>query len=119
MSMEYLEEVARQKKLKGGDREEYEALLDEYEEQNEVFWLWNRLYIIAAGIFFWCMLFAGIVFLLGLEFEFEVPGGLALGMAVLAVIDFPLFMIFMFLGQKHGRELSAREARVLGFLESL
>jgi hypothetical protein len=118
MTLEYIEDVAREKDLRGKEHEEYERLLDEVMDQDGAFVLWHRLNIVTAVIFFWCILFTCLIFLFALDTEFEVPGGLGQGLAVLTIIDFPLFMFFMFMSAKHGRELAAREARVLAFLES-
>jgi len=119
MSLEYIEEVAREKELKGEDHQEYENMYDDVLDRYGVFKMWNRLYIVTAAIFFWCLLLVSVIYLLDFEYDFEIPGGFGLAIAVLLLVDFPMFMVFLFMSQKHGRELAAREARVLGYLESV
>lgn len=118
MTIDHIEEIAREKGLRGKEHQEYEHLLDLVIDKEKDFTLWNRLYIFSSAVFFWGMLFACIIFLLNIEYEFVIPTGIGLFLALIIIIFFPLFLATMFLSQRHSRELSTYESRVLAFLES-
>lgn len=118
MTIEYIEEVAREKGLRGKEHSEYERMLDHVLDKEKAFVLWNRLFIFSSAVFFWGLLFAAMIFLLGLEYQFEVPSGIGLFLALILIIFFPMFLATMFLSQRHSREMAAHEARILAFLES-
>lgn len=118
MSVDFIEDMARETGVGAKGRQEYERLLDNVAANEGSYILWNRLYLFSAALFFWFMMFACIIFLLGLEYDLALPLGLGLFVTVVMVICFGLFMVTMALRIKHQRALSLAEARAIAFLES-
>jgi len=118
MSVDFIEEMAREVGLGSKGRQEYERLLDNVAANEGSYILWNRLYLFSAVLFFWFVMFACIIFLLGLEYDLDLPDGLGLFLTIVLVICFCLFMMTMALRIKHQRALSLAEARAIAFLES-
>jgi hypothetical protein len=116
MTIEYIENTAEELDLEGADQDMYEELLDEARGHAHRTVLFNRMYIAVAAVFFMCVMITIAVYFLSLEYEVDVPGGLGLAMALLAIICFPFYLVLHFYVQKLRALQRVAEAKVLGYL---
>jgi hypothetical protein len=118
MTLDDLEELARQKGLTGRANQELQHVLDDVSAEEDSYVLWHRMFIISAGIALWVMMFGAVVFLLGLDYDLALPSGLGTFLAAVLAVTFWIFLVAMFKSQAHLRELSSAEARAYAILIS-
>jgi hypothetical protein len=118
MTLDDLEELARQKGLTGKANQELQHVLDDVSAEEDSYILWHRLFILTASISLWVMMFACVFFLLELDFELALPSGLGTFLAAVLAVTFWIFLVSMFKSQAHLRELSSAEARAYAILEA-
>ena len=118
MTLDDLEELARQKGLTGRANQEIQHVLDEVAAEEDSYVLWHRVFIFTAAVALWVMMFASVVFLLELDYDLALPSGLGTFLAVVLAVFFWIFLVSMFKSQAHLRELSSHEARAYAIIES-
>jgi hypothetical protein len=64
------------------------------------------------------MMFACIIFLLGLDYDLAMPNGLGTFLAAVLAVTFWIFLVSMFKSAEHAKELSSFEARAYAIIES-
>jgi hypothetical protein len=116
MTIEFIEETAKDLELEGADLEMYEDLLEEAKDHAHRTTLFSRLYIVVAVVFFTCLMITAVVFFLSTEYEVDVPAGVGLGLAVLSIVCFPFYMVIHFYVNKLRAIQRVAEAKVLGYL---
>lgn len=118
MTLDDLEELARQKGLTGPANQELQRVLDDVSSEEDSYVLWHRVFIFSGAVALWVMMFASVFFLLGLDYSLALPNGLGTFLAVVEAVMFWIFLVSMFKSQAHLRELSSLEARAYAILES-
>jgi|GEM_PF-6662144 len=118
MTLDDLEELARQKGLTGRANQEIQHVLDEVSSEEDSYVLWHRMFIISASISLWVMMFSCVFFLLNLDYSLSLPNGLGTFLAAVLAVTFWIFLVSMFKSQAHLRELSSAEARAYAILEA-
>ena len=118
MTLDDLEELARQKGLTGRANQALQHVLDDVSAEEDSYVLWHRLFIISAAISLWVMMFSSVVFLLELDYDLALPNGLGTFLAAVLAVTFWIFLVSMFKSQAHLRELSSHEAKAYAIIES-
>jgi hypothetical protein len=118
MSLEDLEELARAKGLRGRAFQDLQRVLDDVGAEERSYFMWHRLYIFTAAIALWVIMFACIIFLLGLDYDLAMPNGLGTFLAAVLAVTFWIFLVSMFKSAEHAKELSSLEARAYAIIES-
>lgn len=118
MSLDDIEELARQKGIGGRAHQELQRVLDQVADVEQSYVLWHRLFMFTATLSLWVILFACIIFLVGLDIQISLPSGLGIFLAAVGAVTFFLFIISMFKSLERARELSSIEARAYAIIES-
>jgi len=118
MSLEMIEDAARERGLKGKAYQELQGVLDQVAQEERSYLLWHRLFIFTASVSLWVMMFASVLYLLQLDYEISIPDGLGTFLAVVLMVCFWIFLVSMFKSQGASRELCALEARAFAIIET-
>jgi hypothetical protein len=118
MTLDDLEELARQKGLTGRANQELQRVLDDVSTEEDSYVLWHRVFIFTAAVALWVMMFGSVIFLLELDYDLALPSGLGTFLAVVLAVMFWIFLVSMFKSQAHLRDLASHEARAYAILES-
>jgi len=118
MSLDELDELVRAKGLGGRAHQEVQRVLDEVADKERSYVMWHRVFMFTAAMALWVVMFASVIFLLGLDIQLALPSGMGIFLAaVLAVTFFP-FLVAMFKSQELAKELASVEAKAYAMIES-
>jgi len=118
MSLDDLEEQAREKGISGRAHQELQRVLDMVADKERSYVMWHRTFMFTAAMALWAVMFACVLFLVGLDIELALPAGMGIFLAaVLAVTFFP-FLISMFKSLELAQELASIEARAYAIIET-